>query len=201
MEDALQDLESRLDAFLVHAREARGFSEHTVRAYATDLADFEAHLERASASLAAFGSVDADQVRSWLADLHRRGLKKSSVARKISSLRALFKYLEQNGLVTANPLAGIKNPKQEKRQPRALNVDQAVSLMEAAVTPDPEGLRDLALAELLYGSGLRISEALGLDVDNVDPSSGTVRVMGKGAKERIVPVAEAAQRDARPTRA
>ena len=178
--------------FLAHLETERGYSPATVRAYATDLADFEDHLERSGKSLAAFGAVEPDHARSWLADLHRRGLKKSSVARKISSLRALFKYLEQNGLLTRNPLAGIKNPKQEKRQPRALNVDQAVSLMEAAVAPDPEGLRDLALAELLYGSGLRISEALGLDVEDTNPADGYVRVMGKGSKERLAPLSDAA---------
>ncbi len=178
--------------FLAHLETERGYSPATVRAYATDLAEFETHLDKSGGSLAAFTAVKAEQARSWLADLHRRGLKKSSVARKISSLRALFKYLEQNGLLSTNPLAGIKNPKQEKRQPRALNVDQAVSLMEAAVTPDPEGLRDLALAELLYGSGLRISEALGLDVEDVHPKDGFVRVMGKGSKERLAPLSDAA---------
>jgi len=87
-------------------------------------------------------------------------------------------------------MAGIRNPKQEKRHPQVLNVDQAISVMEVALEPDPEGLRDIALAEVLYGSGLRISEAIGLDLNDLD--SDVIRVLGKGSKERIVPLSEAA---------
>lgn len=93
-------------------------------------------------------------------------------------------------IIVKDPTAGIRNPKQEKRHPQLLNVDQAVSMMEVAVTPDPEGLRDIALAELLYGSGLRISEAIGLDLNDLD--SDVIRVVGKGSKERMVPLSGAA---------
>ncbi|EPR39354.1 Tyrosine recombinase xerC [Desulfovibrio sp. X2] len=120
--------------------------------------------------------------------LHRAGTKKSSMARKLSSLRGFFRFLRTVGEVSATPLAGLSNPKQDKRHPRALNVDQALALLEAHVDPDPAGLRDLALAELLYGAGLRISEALGLDVEDIDPSLGLVRIMGKGGKERLAPL-------------
>ena len=122
--------------------------------------------------------------------MHRQGLAKSSVGRKLSSLRAYFKFLAKHKVVAKDPMVGVRNPKQEVRHPQFLNVDQAVTMMEAAIEPDPEGLRDLALAEVLYGSGLRISEALGLDLNDVD--SDVIRVTGKGSKERIVPLSDAA---------
>jgi integrase/recombinase XerC len=96
-------------------------------------------------------------------------------------------------MLAQSPLAGLRNPKQESRQPRALNVDQATALMDAPARPGPEGIRDLALAELLYGSGLRISEALSLNVDDVRADRGFVRVLGKGGKERLAPLSEAAK--------
>ncbi len=89
-------------------------------------------------------------------------------------------------------MAGLRNPKQDKRHPKALNVDQALALLEAKLSPDPEGLRDLALAEMLYGAGLRVSEAFSLDIDDFDPASGFVRVMGKGGKERLAPLGRTA---------
>ncbi|MGE4553227.1 MAG: tyrosine recombinase XerC [Desulfovibrionaceae bacterium] len=171
----------------------KGYSPATVRAYATDLAEFQAFLARRGGGLAAYADVTRDQVRGLLAELHRRGVKKSSVARKLSSLRGFFGWLMKHRLAEADPTAGVRNPRQEQRRPRLLNVDQALALMDAHVTPDPAGLRDLALAELLYGSGLRISEALGLDVEHVEPGSGFVRVLGKGSKQRLAPLSDPAR--------
>ncbi|MDD4953169.1 MAG: tyrosine-type recombinase/integrase, partial [Desulfovibrionaceae bacterium] len=103
-------------------------------------------------------------------------------------------YLQTHQAAASNPAAAVRSPKQDKRHPRALNVDQALGVMQAHVAPGPEGLRDLALAELLYGSGLRISEAVGLDIYDLDLESGLVRVLGKGAKERVVPLSDASKR-------
>jgi len=176
--------------FLAYLEVEKGYSAATIRSYGTDLEQFELFLKRAKRSLEKPGRVTRDHVRGFLADLHRQQLSKSTVGRKLSSLRAYFKYLMRHKVVAKNPMAGIRNPKQEKRHPQLLNVDQAVSMMEAAIEPDPEGLRDLALAEVLYGSGLRISEAIGLDLNDVD--SDVIRVVGKGNKERIVPLSDAA---------
>jgi len=145
--------------FLSYLAIEKGYSPATVRAYAADLDQFEAFLVRRSRSLAAFEAVTRGDATAFLAELHRLRQKKSSMARKLSSLRSLFTYLLKNQLLQANPLAGLRNPRQEQRQPRALNVDQAVAVMEGQVPPGPMGLRDLALAEVLYGSGLRVSEA------------------------------------------
>ena len=176
--------------FLAHLAVEKGYSEATIRSYGTDLEQFQDYLKPRNRSLEKPGRINRDHVRAFLAEMHRRQLSKTSMGRKLSSLRAYFKYLLRHKQIAKDPMAGIRNPKQEKRHPQMLNVDQAVSMMEAAVTPDPEGLRDIALAEVLYGSGLRISEAIGLDLNDVD--SDVVRVVGKGSKERIVPLSDAA---------
>lgn len=181
-------------AYLVHLDVEKGYSQATIRAYGRDLEQFESFLSRRDRTLAEPGAVTRDDVRAFLADLHRTGARKSSMSRKLSSLRSLFRYLRKTGLAKDNPLSNVGNPKQDKRHPKALNVDQALAVMEAKVPAGPEGLRDLALAELLYGSGLRISEALDLDVDDIDPGSGILRVMGKGRKERLVPLSDASVR-------
>ncbi|WP_126381249.1 tyrosine recombinase XerC [Desulfovibrio ferrophilus] len=169
----------------------KGYSPATVAAYARDLEQFQGYLESRELTLDNPGAITRSHVRGFMADLHRQRTAKSSVARKLSSLRSLFKYLAKSGLVASNPVAGVKNPKQEQRHPKALNVDQALALMVAGVPDGPRGLRDLALAEVLYGSGLRVSEALGLDLDDVDLNSSVVRVMGKGSKERVSPLSDA----------
>lgn len=181
-------------AFLGWLAVEKGYSTATVSAYGRDLEQFEGFLDGRGLSLADPDSVDRTHVRSFMADLHRRKLAKTTVGRKLSSLRAFFKYMAKNGMAMSNPVAGVKNPKQEVHHPKALNVDQALALMEAKTGADPRSLRDMALAELLYGSGLRISEALGLSVDDVDTGSGVVRVLGKGSKERLCPLSEAGAR-------
>lgn len=176
--------------FLAHLAVEKGYSEATVRSYGTDLEQFDEFLKRVKRSLDKPERITRDHVRAFLAELHRLRLTKTTMGRKLSSLRAYFRYLSRHRIIATDPVAAIRNPRQEKRHPRVLNVDQAVAMMEAAIEPDPEGLRDLALAEVLYGSGLRISEAVGLDLNDVD--SDVIRVTGKGSKERIVPLSDAA---------
>lgn len=179
-----------VQGFLGYLSVEKGYSDATIRSYSTDLEQFGEYLRRVKRNIEKPGRINRDHVRGYLAEMYRRGLTKTSMGRKLSSLRAYFKYLQRHKIIAKNPTSGIKNPKQEKRHPQVLNVDQAVTMMEAVIEPDPEGLRDLALAELLYGSGLRISEAIGLDLNDVD--SDVIRVVGKGAKERIVPLSDAA---------
>ncbi|HKK33990.1 MAG TPA: tyrosine recombinase XerC, partial [Desulfomicrobiaceae bacterium] len=139
-------------------------------------------------------TVTRHHIMGFMADLHRRGLSKASVARKLSAARSFFNFALRRKLVTASPCDSVSNPKQSRKHPRVLNMDQALALMEVSVDRDPKGLRDMALAELLYGSGLRISEALGLDFTDIDLGEGTVRVMGKGRKERMVPMSGEGQK-------
>jgi len=179
--------------FLASLEVEKGYSPATERAYAADLEQFEAFLARRGKSLGAFEAIAREDATGFLAELHRQHQKKSSMARKLSTLRSFFRFLIHNRVLPQSPLAGLRNPKQESRQPRALNVDQATALMDAPGRPGPEGIRDLALVELLYGSGLRISEALSLSVDDVRADRGFVRVRGKGGKQRLAPLSEAAK--------
>jgi len=179
--------------FLAFLEVEKGYSPATVRAYAADLEQFEAFLSRRGKTLEAFESIAREDATGYLAELHRQRQKKSSMARKLSTLRSFFRYLIRHRLLGQSPLTGLRNPKQESRQPRALNVDQATALMDAPVRTGPAGIRDLALVELLYGSGLRVSEALSLTVDDVRADRGFVRVRGKGGKDRLAPLSEASR--------
>ncbi|NDV18777.1 tyrosine recombinase XerC [Pseudodesulfovibrio sp. JC047] len=179
-----------VQGFLAFLEVEKGYSSATLRSYGTDLDQFQQFLRGKKRTLEIPERITRDHVRGFLAELHRRELSKTSMGRKLSSLRAYFKFLMRHKQIGKDPMAGIRNPKQEQRHPQLLNVDQAVAMMEVAVEPDPEGLRDIALAEVLYGSGLRISEAIGLDMNDVD--SDVIRVVGKGNKERIVPLSDAA---------
>lgn len=192
-------------AFLEHLFVEKGYSPATVRAYGTDLVQFEQWLAEAGLTPGDPGAVTRRHIQRFLAELHREAVKKSSVSRKLSTLRSFFHYLARKKIISVSPMLGIANPKQEKRQPRVLNVDQSFALLDektqrknadsgnVKTNSEPVLRRDLALAELLYGAGLRISEALGLDVLSVDCASEIVRVMGKGSRERQVPMGDAAR--------
>ena len=174
--------------FLLYLDAQRGYSPATVAAYETDLKGAHLFLGRRSKGFDAPSEVTKSDITAYLADLHRRGLAKSSVCRKLSALRAFYRFLRQRKMAVEDPCASLSNPKLPKVHPRVLNVDQAIHLVETDVVLDPEGLRDLALMEVLYGSGLRVSEALGLDFAHVDLDQRLVRVLGKGRKERVVPL-------------
>lgn len=196
-----------IQAFLAWLTVQKGYSPATVAAYASDLSQFELFLAAQKHSLASPENITRQHVSRYLADLHRQGSAKSSMARKLAALRTYFRYCIRMRRMAHNPATQVRNPKQEQRHPNMLNVDQAFALLDGASTAGgvsgrasvPEDAtsealhaRDLALGELLYGSGLRISEAVGLDVDQVDPRSGMVRVLGKGGKARLAPLSDAA---------
>jgi len=174
-----------LDAFATHLT---GRPANTRDAYLRDavaLADLAGDL--------ALTRVTAPQLRRFLATLHARGLAGRSLARMLSSWRALYGYvLDRHADVKESPCAGLKAPRAPKRLPAALSPDEAVRLVQIA-DGDPLAVRDRAWLELAYSSGLRLSEIAGLDVDRLDLDTGEVRVWGKGAKERIVPVGKAAR--------
>ncbi len=180
----------QVQAYLDHLRFQRGYRPATIKGYARDLIQFGEVVRSRDRDLKEPGRIKRQDVHAWLVELHRMGLAKSSVARKLSSLRGFFTYLIRRKIITHDPCQGVRNPKQLKPQPKFLNVDQAVALMQAHAGDDPKGMRDLALVELLYGSGLRISEALALDLQDMDPGRSFIKVTGKGGKERIVPLTE-----------
>lgn len=180
-------------AFLARMEVEKGASPATLAAYGRDLKQFETFLAKRSLSLNRPEAVGQDQVRGFVAELHRQGLSKRSMARKLSALRSLFKHLLARKLVPADPTLDVPTPKQDKRTPKLVNVDQAFAMLDqerSGPAKETLALRDRALAELLYGSGLRISEALGLDVLDADPAAGVVKVLGKGSKERLAPLSD-----------
>lgn len=178
--------------FLAHLRGSRNVSPHTQRAYSGDLGEFQ----RFASPSSPVGSLDRARVRAWLAELQGRGLARSSVLRKASSLRSFIAYLLDQEALAADPFLNVRLPKQEKRLPRFLTEAEMERLLAAQSPVSGEGrkLRDRAMIELFYSAGLRRSELRALNVGDVDFLGGVVRVMGKGSRERIVPVGTVALR-------
>jgi integrase/recombinase XerC len=186
------------ERFALHLRAERSVSPHTARAYASDVRQFGAHCGGKGPA-----KLRPDDVRRFLAERHAKDAA-ASLGRKLAALRAFFRFLVREGVVAADPSAGIPAPRAPRRLPRPLAVDDCQVLMSppASGASAPRGasgemswaeLRDAALAELLYGAGLRVGELVALDVRDVDLTCGEVRVMGKGGKERVVPLPAAAR--------
>ncbi len=176
-----------LEAFLAELA-TRRLSAHTIEAYRRDVGALVEFLEREGATLS---SADAYHVRRFAAECHRRGLSPRSIARRLSAVRTFYGYLLRQGIATTNPAIHVQAPKASRRLPKTLDTDQMASLLKAN-PKEPLELRDAAILELFYSSGLRLSELVGLDVADVDLDDRTVRVLGKGAKTRIVPVGRVA---------
>ena len=183
-------MREHLKAFLEHLRLNANASVHTVRAYDSDLSQYltftAAHLDRRVSELTP-ADLDHLTARAFLADRNRRGNSKGSAARKLSAIRAFGRYLRREGLIEGDPAALVGTPKREQRIPAHLEVAEMSKLLEQPDATHPLGRRDRAILELFYASGLRLSELVGLDVDDVNLSGRVVRVLGKGRKERIVP--------------
>ena len=179
-----------LKAFLEHLRLNENASAHTVRAYDSDLSQYlsflASHLDRRASQLMP-ADLDHLNARAFLADLNARGHSKASAARKLSAIRAFGRYLRREGVLDGDPTALVGTPRREHRIPNHLAVDEMAKLLETPDTSTPLGRRDKAILELFYASGLRLSELVGLDVEDVNLSARVVRVLGKGRKERIVP--------------
>jgi integrase/recombinase XerC len=178
-------------AFLRHLEVEKNASPHTLRSYRADLVDFEAHLAAQSLTAAA---ADVRAVRGWLAALHRRGLDPTSVARKLAAVRSFYRFLVRRGVVEHNPARELRGPRPTRKLVGFLPIDEATALVEARAVGGSARERDVAILELLYATGLRVSELAGLDVDAIDRDARTVRVLGKGRKERMVPYGAGAAR-------
>lgn len=179
-------MEAERRAFLVYLERERNASPHTIRAYGDDLAQFVAHLRREVGHEPRPQEVDALLIRGFLSELHRAGVRKTSAARKLATLRTFFRFLCREGVLEANPARVLLSPRVEKRVPEHLQEDHVADLLDVP----GEGLAALrarAMLELLYGTGIRCAELVGLDRDDVDLQERVLRVVGKGRKERVVP--------------
>jgi integrase/recombinase XerD len=183
--------ESLVDRYLVHLSAERNASPNTVRAYATDLAAFLAWAERASLDPM---RLTHRELRLYLGEMTAARYARRTIARRLSAVRSFFRYLVTEGSATSNPAEALSSPKLPSLLPRIVPEDLLRTLLDAPDPATPAGLRDGAILELLYAAGLRVGEVEGLDVGGADLASGQVRVLGKGSKERIVPIHRLAQR-------
>lgn len=188
--DTPRDLDALRDAFLIHAKIERGLSPATVTAYASDLSRFT-DSARAQGAHGVSG-VGREHVVGFLHELDQRGLAPRSRQRMLSAVRRMFAFAQAEGWLTEDPLEGISGPKAPRTLPKVLLPEETERLIAACDDGSPLGLRDRAMIEMLYGAGLRVSELVSLPLAGVDARSGLVRVVGKGRKERWVPVGETA---------
>lgn len=179
-------MQESIGRFLKHLSLEANASAHTVTAYRRDLAQFQEHLELELGHPAAPQEVDHLLVRSFLARVHRQGLKKTSAARKLAALRTFFRFLCREGILERNPARALLSPRVERRIPNHLGEEEVEALLSVEGEKDADR-RARALLELLYGTGIRCAELVGLDVSDVDLTERLVKVLGKGRKERIVP--------------
>ena len=183
-------MRDQLAEFLDHLRLNENASAHTVRAYDSDLSQFitfvAAHLGRRRSDLLAT-DFNQGHIRAFLGDLHKRGNSRSSAARKLAAIRTFGRYLRREGSIEGDPAALVGTPRREQRLPAHLAEAEMSRLLEMPDGTTPLGRRDRAIMELFYASGLRLSELVGLGLEDVNLSSRVVRVLGKGGKERIVP--------------
>jgi len=181
-EDFPSNAKTHIDSFLKYLGVERDASSHTLRAYRKDLEDFFRFVSIKPED------VELADVRGFIADQMRSGLNKTTVSRRLASIRSFFKFLYREGYKKSNPAKLVPNPKTPKLLPNFLSVDDTFSLVEKPQGPGLLSARDRAILELLYSSGLRVSELSGLDAEDINTKEGLVKVKGKGKKERIVPV-------------
>lgn len=185
-DEPVQDQAALLvDRFIRHLSVERGLSGHTVRAYATDLARYLEWCERSSVDPV---RPDHRALRRYLADLDRARYARTTIKRRLSSVRAFFAWLVAEGIVESDPASVLTAPKTPSRLPRLVPAEELAALLGAPDPSTPAGLRDRALLEMLYASGARVSEISNLTLAGLDLAQGQITVMGKGSKERVLPV-------------
>ena len=189
-------MEELIEAYVRYLSAERNLSSYTLRNYRTDLSDFGRYLREVEGASPL--EVDRHSFRRYLARLRQQGMASASISRKVSTVRGFYRYLRREGKMPADPLAGVRGPKRERRLPLVLTGEQLTALIEAADSDTPQGLRDRAILELMYAAGARLSEVVGLDPGHLNLAENTLLVRGKGNKERIVlvgrPAAETLRR-------
>ena len=183
------ELSAAISAFLTHVRVEKGLSPNTVMAYRQDLAKFALFAQKRKLALTA---VSRDDLVDFLAALYRQNLESKSVARNLVTLRNFFRFAQVHELVAADPSINLESPKIRRSLPGYLRLEEVDKLLQQPDGKTPLGLRDRAMLEVLYSTGLRVSELVGLRVNDLDTKVGCVRCIGKGDKERLVPVGKKA---------
>jgi len=189
----ISTLEEAIKAFGFHLEMERNLSPQTRRAYVSDLRDLSCFMEGQQVEGIAREKKDLEDfdqlhLRMYLASLYKRRLQKASIARKLAAMNTFFRYLMREGCIGVNPLAGLSAPRKDMLMPKHLSVDEVFDLLGDQFTDDIKGMRDRAILELFYSTGIRLSELTALNMEDVDFEQALIKVSGKGRKERIVPV-------------
>ncbi|MBU0633630.1 MAG: tyrosine-type recombinase/integrase, partial [Candidatus Omnitrophica bacterium] len=182
-------MERYVDKFINYLKIEKDYSLHTLINYSIDLKKFSAFFKDKDAK-----DISVLDVRRFLVDLRQAGFKKVSIARKMASLRSFFRFLAREGFIKTNPMVGLVGPKLEKKLPIFLNEDDMFKLLDSPSTDELSGLRDKAILETLYSTGIRVSELVGMNIEDIDFIGGVLKVYGKGKKERLAPIGDKALR-------
>jgi integrase/recombinase XerC len=190
-------MEQLIEQFLEHLRYERNVSAHTLRNYASDLQQFVDQIAPADPKSGArkfpeLKNVDHLTIREWLAELHSAQKKKASIARKLAALRTFFQFLVREGLLESNPAKLVSTPRQEKKLPKHLSIEEAIKFIETPDINTDLGKRDRAMLELMYATGVRVAELTTLNLGDIDFRNQLIRVTGKRRKQRIVPFGDPA---------
>ncbi len=181
-------LDKAIPRFLRYLKVERNCSELTIKSYREDLTLLFEYLAESLGQTPDPGKITPLDLRTYVSALHEAGYAKSSVARRLASLRSFFKFAQREGLCDSNPAKPLRNPRRERKLPHFLTGAEIGKLLVAPPKNDPMGLRDRAILETLYSAGLRVSELVGINLDDLDLEDGLVRVRGKGKKERLAPL-------------
>jgi len=184
----LQRAKAQLKEYCDYLRFTKGYSNNTISAYKRDIEQFFEFLNEIVESVLELENIGQEDIRFFLGHLIEHGTDKKSVARKLASIRGFFKYLKTRGLIPFDPAQAIRPPKTEKKLPSFLQEEEIVNAIEQIPQDSPAGARDRAILELFYGTGMRLSELAGLNMFDIDDLGTSVKVTGKGNKERVIPV-------------
>lgn len=180
------NLEEVIQKFTTFLRVEKNYSPHTLKSYLNDINDFMGYLKDGYS----LEEIDYFVLRGFVNGLFEKGLAKSSIERKVACIKSFFKFMVKRGFINDDPSRLLRFPKKEQKLFNVFNIDDILNLLEVPNQDTPLGLRDALILELLYGTGLRVSELSGLNIADIDMSGGRVRILGKGKKERIVPLAD-----------
>ena len=184
-----------VDSFFIYLESEKNLAFKTIKAYNNDWIDFYDFLEKSMSinlTAAKIDVIDHLIIRKYLAQMNSRSLQKTTIARRLAAIKSFFRYAVKKEIIMQNPLENVTTPKIPKKLPRYLEQNEMFKVLEQPSALTDDGIRDKAILELLYGAGIRVSELVQLDLDNIDLSYGYVRVTGKGNKERLVPVGSVA---------
>ena len=177
-----------IDGFLRYLKIERNASELTIKSYSEDFGSLQDYLRDRVGAVSSPAELQIAQLRGYVAYLHECDYARTTIARRLASLRSFFRYCQREGLVTSNPAKALRTPRVGRKLPHFLTIDQITKLLESPPANEVEGLRDRALLETMYSAGLRVAELVGMNVEHWDRDANIVRVYGKGRKERIAPI-------------